>query len=61
MPQINLFFVDHNKIDVKFDRFPTMHELEKRADVMAKLFLFNIFTDEHRKLKQAWKNDEKYQ
>lgn len=28
---------------------------------MAKLLLFNIFTDEHRRLKQAWKNDENYQ
>jgi hypothetical protein len=28
---------------------------------MAKLLLFNIFADEHRKLKQAWKNDENYQ
>jgi hypothetical protein len=38
-----------------------MHEIEKRADVMAKLLLFNIFTDEHRRLKQTWKNDENYQ
>jgi hypothetical protein len=38
-----------------------MLEIEKRADAMAKLLLFNIFAEEHRRLKQAWKNDENYQ
>lgn len=46
---------------MRYDRFPTMNEIEKRADAMAKLLLYNVFSDEHRKLKQAWKNDENYQ
>ena len=28
---------------------------------MAKLLLYNIFAEEHRKLKQIWKNDPRYQ
>jgi Fe-S cluster biosynthesis and repair protein YggX len=35
--------------------------MEKRADVMAKLLLLEIYNEEHRKLKQAWKNDSDYQ
>lgn len=28
---------------------------------MAKLLLYNTFSEQHRKLKQVWKNDERYQ
>ena len=29
--------------------------------MLAKLMLLEVYIDEHRKLKQAWKNDENYQ
>lgn len=59
LPKINFDFRDENTLEVKYDRFPTFQEIEKRADVMAKLLLLNIYTEEHRKLKQSWKNEKK--
>lgn len=46
---------------MQHNRWPTLTEIEKRADVLAKLLLLAIYSDEHRKLKQSWKNDENYQ
>lgn len=61
MAKMNLQFSNENKLEVQYDRFPTLHQIEKRADVLAKLLLYNIFSEQHRKLKQVWKNDERYQ
>ena len=61
LTKLDFEFRSLNQLELKDDVFPFLTEIEKRADVLAKLALYNIYSEEHKKLKQAWKNDENYQ
>ena len=54
-------FTHINRIQIKDEQYPSINDIQKRADVLAKLYLLEIHIEEHRKLKQVWKNDEDYQ
>jgi hypothetical protein len=44
LPKVNFEFKDENTLEVQHNRWPTLVEIEHRADVLAKLLLLSIYS-----------------
>lgn len=51
-------FLDENNIEFKSRGFPSSYEISKRAEVLAKLYILNLYQQESRRMKQLNKLDE---
>ena len=58
MQRYNLEFYDENLIEFKSRCFPSKIEIERRAEVLAKLYLLHLYKEEGSSYKQIYKNKE---
>ena len=54
----NFEFVNENTLEIKMRKFPSSYEINKRAEVLAKLYLLKLYREEKGKIQAQDKVDE---